>query len=393
MSNDDNSFGDNDSTDELETKVMPRVKSAHSERNPFGSADRAPFESSQDDVPTMVLPPVEGRAGEYKVQGLNEKTEIESFTALKEFDPKISCYQLLSELDALDEKPEEVKKSPWPWVAGAAVVAVVLGIGGYALFGGDDEEVVKDEPVAEKTTEAPEKSKDKEGFSIPDIFDKKTEEPTESASSDEDSEDSKEKEDPKVEDQKPKTPEGDDVSKIVKTADGTELHNFKDANMVPYEKFTDKSKGQPESDSLTGNNYNDEYQAYRMNLGERHKGSLSPETYGERQVRDAMNDAVEKSGIGISVPDKPDYKNARLMSSGYTLWNISDGYVLVMGDGQAKAIISPKEKDDKLTKAAVDSSETLIPQRYADRNALSFGTVNKAVGGSQNPKDNPEEWQ
>lgn len=393
-------FEDEQSTDGLETRVMPSVtpfNEENSSNNPFvrtAHSDKRP--SEEDLAPTVVLPSISGTPGNYELEGITRLTELESFTALKEFDPKVSVSQMLAELEALDEDPPEEPKKPWPLIAGVAAGVMVVGIVAYGLVQmNSDDDVEGKTPVAATETAKEDKPEEtKKGF-LPEIFnqptDKAEDKKDEAKEKKDEAKDKKEK--VEEEDQEKDVPDEDAVSKLVRTPDGTEIVNFKDSNMVPYEKFTDKSKGQTVSDTLTGNNYNDEYQAFRMNLGSRHKGSLSPEQFPERQVRDSMTSAVEQSGLKIQVPDKPDYKTARLMSSGYSLWNISDGYVLVMADGQAKAIIAPGEKEDKLTDSAVNSSETMVPQRYADRYAVSFGTLNKTVGGSQNPADSPEEWQ
>lgn len=347
----------------------------------FGDSE---FDSQENR--TRSMPPA--REG-YRV---DEPNHLDSHTSLLEVDPSLSAAQVLRTLEDQDKEPEPEKKRfllPIIAVCGA-VLLIGGGIAVYGLSGEPDETVVTaEEPVESSASADPEAQPSSPEEAPAEEEQEKVEEESETPTTAETEESAPEE----VKTQEAAVPDPDPVSKVVKTSDGTEIHKFKDSNMVPYEKFPEGATGVSESTDNTGNNMNDEYLDYRTDLGLRHVGSLSPEVYSERTVRDAMTAAVDKSTLGLQVPDKPDYSKARLYSSGYTVWPISDGYVMVMGDSQAVAIIAPGEKDEALTQAAVNSDETLIPQRYADQVGVSFGPLKKSVSGAQDPSTNPEEWQ
>lgn len=343
------------------------------------------FGVPQEDDKTTVMPRVTQEPLGWVSQSLPGSSSLRS---LLEVRPTVSASQVILKLKELEEV-EEDPKSPWPKILVSVGLAAVLGIGvAVYVHGASGEEKVVAEPVETEGAEEPSEPSEPEVEVQGEDKEVAEKEP-------------KEEGEPEVEVEEEdqsnplsaKSAEPDVVSKIIETTDGTEIHEFEAKNMVPYEKFFEGSEGVNESETVTGNGVNDENQQYRMDLGMRGIGSLSPEDYPEGDVRKAIEEGVQKTGLELKVPDKPDYSKARAYSSGYTMWPISDGYVMVIGDGKAVAVIGPEEKDEALSQAAVDSGETLIPQRYADRYGVSFGVVSKTVSGSKNPSDSESLWQ
>lgn len=197
----------------------------------------------------------------------------------------------------------------------------------------------------------------------------------------------------------PANPIADAVSKVVKTKNGTEILEFKDKNLPPYEKPACgivaegcAEKGISPADSYTGNNMNDEYLAYRLNLGYRKIASLDESFITKELVISAMTDNITRLKLDIPIPSSPDYASARLYSSGYSLWPISKGYSLIYGDSHGLGIIGP-DKDGKAFEGVLKSSqEVLISQIYAGRKSVTFAPLYKTVSGSVIP-DNEGEWQ
>lgn len=197
----------------------------------------------------------------------------------------------------------------------------------------------------------------------------------------------------------PGAPVADAVSKIIKTPNGTEIFEFKDKNLPPYEKPACGigaegcvEKGLSPADSYTGNNMNDDYLAYRLNLGYRKLGGIDDGFVSKELIVSAMTDNLTRLKLDIPVPSSPDYASARLYSSGYSLWPISKGYTLIYGDSHGLGIIGP-DKDGKSFDAVLKSSkEVLISQSYSGMKAITFAPLSKLVSGSVIP-DKEGEWQ
>lgn len=349
----------------------------------------------------------------------------QDYRSLMERDANIDVSSLLEEYDKKfgTSASGEVEAKP----KGKKILALVCGVlalglvgGGWWGFGPEGapltrsvgvsevtvSDVVKEKPVAkDPVTVSEDKAKAEKDKVEAEAKAKEAEESK--AKLDEEAkakaEESKEKakEEPVVVETQavPGAPVADAVAKVIKTPNGTEIFEFKDKNLPPYEKPACGigaegcvEKGLSPADSYTGNNMNDEYLAYRLNLGYRKLGGIDDGFISKELIVSAMTDNLARLKLDIPVPSSPDYASARLYSSGYSLWPISKGYTLIYGDSHGLGIIGP-DKDGKAFDAVLKSSkEVLISQSYSGMKAITFAPLSKLVSGSVIP-DKEGEWQ
>lgn len=339
---------DEEHSNEDETRVLPKVD------------------------PTAVMPEVEETFDD------EERTATESLSTFQESKAEVDAYRVL---DALNE-PEEVveeKKNNIPLVVGCIAAALILVIGGLALYMNNKSDEDEPSPVAYETDVA----------ATEDATDNGTTDRPKEESDEEKNDEGSEKvdEDESTEVETPKAPGKDKVVRKKETDNNTIIYSFFNPSAVPYEQYNKDSKKVSQIEGNTGNGYNDDYLQYNVDLGVRKNGGLNPNDYAESDIKTAMGTAIDKAGLDIEAPDKPDYKNARKYSSGYTLWNLSDGYTMIYGGGEAKGIFSKKDKDDDLAESYTKSEDVLIPQKYADRFGVSFGNLPEKVSGSEEVED------